>query len=349
MFLKIPVDQLFLDFDASLTEGLAVLQRGQRQIALVTGADGLLKGILTDGDVRRAMLTGENLESPVNRIMVTNFVKAGTADSREDITKLMKKHKVQHIPILDKGKPVDVAWINELMLDEDELDMQAVIMAGGFGKRLRPLTKDIPKPMLTLQDKPLSHHLLTCLIKSGLNKVTFTTHYKYQKLIEYFSAKDFNGCQLDFVIEKSPMGTAGGLSLLNDKSQTTLVVNGDILTRIDYLAMYQFHQEQNAYLTMAASNHVCDIQYGVVSCNGSRVLKVEEKPSYNFLINAGIYILSPQALADIPAGKRYDMTELIQDGLDSGRNVVCFPILEYWRDIGLLSDFKQASLDILSI
>lgn len=346
MYLEIPVQELFLDLDATLRDALDVLQNGQCQIALVVDADGVLKGLATDGDVRRAILSGKRLDSPVRDVMATDFVKADKASTRDEVTRLMKKHKIQHVPIVDAGRVVDLAWITKLMLAEEELDMQAVIMAGGFGKRLRPLTNSVPKPLLPLHNKPVCHHILDCLVESGIRQVTFTTHYKHEQFVEYFEKLQYSGCSLEFIVEETPLGTAGGLSLLSNKQRDTLVVNGDILTQIDYRAMHRFHKEQDAYLTMAASNHVYNVEYGVVNCRGSEVTEIEEKPSYNFLINAGIYILSPEAIADIPKDRRFDMTEIIQEGLGTRRKVACFPILEYWKDIGILNDYHQAHSDM---
>ncbi|MEI7832416.1 MAG: sugar phosphate nucleotidyltransferase, partial [bacterium] len=232
-------------------------------------------------------------------------------------------------------------------ITEQESPLQAIIMAGGFGTRLYPLTKDVPKPMLPFGDKPLLHRIVDQLAQVGIRRMSITTHYKSEVITDYFGNGDAFGVSLSYIDEDTPMGTAGSLSRMAPPSGPTLVMNSDILTDIDFQAMLSFHQEHHAEMTVAVRAFEIEVPYGVFECDGPVIKAITEKPSLHFFVNAGIYILEPEVYRLIPRGRRYDMTDLIHDLLQEDLLVISFPIREYWQDIGQHADYEKAQDDLL--
>jgi NDP-sugar pyrophosphorylase family protein len=232
----------------------------------------------------------------------------------------------------------------DLVLD-NSAQMSAVIMAGGFGTRLMPLTTDLPKPMLPVGDRPLLERTIERLRKAGIRRVNVTTHHLSEKITEHFRDGSDFGVELSYVTEEHPLGTAGGLSFINRSAEPILVLNGDILTSVNFRELLAFHRENHADLTVGVRLHELNIPYGVVECDGAHVKDLREKPTIRLLVNAGVYILEPVVSYFIPKGRRCDMTELIKNLLEAGRKVVSFPIMEYWLDIGLHTDYEKANED----
>jgi len=291
MFSNIPIRKICVSRDTLLRDVIVTIQDAEKQIALVVEKNMFLLGTITDGDVRRSILKGIPLDTPASEIMQRDFI-AGRQDmSSMEIFNLMGAKKIRHIPLVDeKGILTDLAWITDL-LDEMEPDISAVVMAGGFGKRLHPLTETIPKPMLPIGDKPLLEHIIGQLQRVGIRRVNLTTHYLGTVISHYFGdGKDF-GVDIQYVEEEQPLGTAGALSLLDDQDEPLLVINGDILTKVDFRAMLGFHQEHQADMTVAVREHEFQIPYGVVETDGVKVTKIVEKPNIRRFINAGIYLI----------------------------------------------------------
>jgi NDP-sugar pyrophosphorylase family protein len=221
-------------------------------------------------------------------------------------------------------------------------------MAGGFGSRLRPLTDDLPKPMLPVGDCPLMEHIVNQLRASGIRQVKVTTHYKPEAITGYFGDGHNFGVKIDYLHEEHPLGTAGALGLMSPPQGPLLVMNGDILSRVNFRAMVDFHREYGAQLTMGVRLHEYQVPYGVVEPDGVVVRQLTEKPTLRLFVNAGIYLLEPEVYDYIrrPVTERFDMTDLIQRLLVAEQRVVSFPISEYWRDIGQHADYKDALEDI---
>ena len=219
-------------------------------------------------------------------------------------------------------------------------------MAGGLGTRLMPLTEDLPKPMLPVGGRPLMEHIIEQLQQAGIRRVHVSTHYKPEKIIEHFGDGQAFGVDLNYVNEDLPLGTGGALGLISPPSETQLVINGDILTQIDFGAMLAFHQDNAASLTMAVRRYELQVPYGVIECDGARVTSLKEKPQVGVLVNAGVYLLEPSVYEFIPRGRSFNMTDLIWWLLDAGRTVISFPIREYWLDVGQHGDYAQAQDDM---
>lgn len=339
--------------DCAIRAAIETIDRGGLGIALIVDSERRLVGTVSDGDVRRAMLNAIDLEQPVqillSRKVNTQYSKPITAklgDSPEALIALMRQHAVRVIPLLDDaGALRDLITIDDL-LPAENLPVQAVIMAGGFGARLRPLTEDMPKPMLPVGGRPLMEVLLEQLQQAGIRRVNVTTHYLPEKITEHFGDGKAFGVELNYVNEERPLGTGGALGLLPQPVEPMLVVNGDVLTRVNFRSMLAFHQENHADLTVAVRQYDVEVPFGVIESDGVFVKGIREKPRLSHFVNAGIYLLDPGVYQFIPNGERFNMTDLIQWLINAGRRVVCFPVSEYWLDIGQHEDYVRAQSDV---
>lgn len=347
--------QFSVTCETTIRATLDCININAKGLALVLDEDERLLGTITDGDVRRAVLAGTSLESPLRKLLderaLTPYpqpITAPVGTSIPDLLHVMNERGVRHIPLLDPdGRVVDVALIQDLM-KECEVPLRAVVMAGGFGSRLMPLTNEVPKPMLPVGDTPLLELIVKQLQQSGIHRVNLATHYKPEVIREHFGDGQDFGLAIEYVNEDQPLGTAGALSLMKEKGEPLLVINGDILTEVDFRAMLAYHREHKAEITVAVREYDFQVPYGVIQCEGSTVTGVQEKPVYSFFVNAGIYLLEPSVLEHIPGGRRSDMTDLIKYLVEQGRRVVSFPVVEYWLDIGRHADYEQAQQDIKS-
>ena len=339
--------------ESTIRQAIACIDRNETGIVLVTDKRRCLVGTISDGDVRRAMLANDSLDTPVSELLARKVnsphpkpVTAHVGTDRDVLMRLMQERVVRQVPLLDDEGCVAglITW--DELLPKQVLPLQAVIMAGGFGTRLHPLTQDLPKPMLPVGDRPLMELIVEQLRHAGIRRVNVTTHYMSDKIIEHFGDGHDFGVELNYVTEEQPLGTAGALGLMQVPDEPLLVINGDILTRMDFRAMLDYHRKYDADLTVGVRKYDLQIPYGVVECQGPRVRQVREKPMLRFFVNAGIYLLEPSVHRYIPNGQRFDMTDLIQRLIEEECSVVSFPIVEYWLDIGQLVDYEQAQKDV---
>lgn len=339
--------------ESTLSQAMTVINDFNKGIALVVDQDRHLMGTITDGDIRRAILKNISLQENVTVVLegkrdspYSEPISASVDTPVSTLLTTMQESMVRQLPILDsKHRVVDLITLDDL-LPKANLPLQAVIMAGGFGNRLRPLTEDMPKPMLLVGGKPLMERVLEQLRQAGIHHVNITTYYKSEKIVEYFGDGHEFGVELNYVNEDRPLGTGGALGLMPAPREPLIVMNGDILTQVNFRTMHAFHQEHKADLTVAVRRYEMQVPYGVIECEGARVRRLQEKPQVGFLVNAGIYLLEPSVYQFIPQNVSFNMTDLIQWLLDAGRNVVSFPISEYWLDIGQHADYDQAQVDI---
>jgi len=339
--------------DSKILDAIMTINSNSKGIVLVTDTQMHLIATITDGDIRRAMLDQVRLDAPINILLerkdselYSSPITAKVWDSYEKILQLMEEYVIRQIPILDEQDHlVDLVTIEDL-LPKENLPLQAVVMAGGYGTRLLPLTEDLPKPMLPIGDRPLIELIVEQLQQSGIQRVNITTHYLSDKIKNHFgSGQDF-GVEIEYVDEDKALGTAGAISLMDQPDDPLLVINGDILTRVDFRAMLNYHRKHKSDLTVGVRQFAFDVPYGVIECDGPFVKRLKEKPKYNFLVNAGIYLLEPSVYPYIPNDRRFDMTDLIESLLADNCAVVSFPIVEYWLDVGQPVDYKKAQEDI---
>lgn len=341
---------LFVASETSFHDVLTTINKAARGIALVVDDERHLIGVITDGDARRAILAGVPLSAPAATILKGKPagapITAPAGAPTHELVALVRRTGVSHVPLVDEAScVVGLVGLDDL-LAEEELSLQAVVMAGGFGSRLHPLTETVPKPMLPVGGRPLIEHIVTSLSGAGIRQVSIATHYLAEQITEHFGDGERFGVDVRYVPEERLLGTVGAVALLPDLDTPMLVINGDILTTLDFRAMLAFHREHAADLTVAVRRFEVQVPYGVVETDGVNLRGLAEKPVHHHLVNAGIYLLEPSVPQFIPPGERYDMTDLVQALLAAGRTVICFPVWEYWRDIGHGDDYEQAQVDM---
>jgi dTDP-glucose pyrophosphorylase len=329
--------------DASVRETIAKIDADPLHIALVVDGSGRLLGTVTDGDVRRAMLKGHSLDSPVRQIMNPRPTVAGRNEPRDAILSLMRHRQLRQIPLVDERRHVvGVESLDELMRSASK-DNVVVVMAGGLGSRLQPLTDSTPKPMLEVGGKPILETVLDGFMAYGLNRFYFAVNYRSEMIKAHFGDGSRWGASIRYLEEDRSLGTAGALSLLPETPSTPLIVmNGDVLTTVNFEHLLDFHAAQGAAATICVRNYEIRIPYGVVNLERQRITRIDEKPAHRFFVNAGIYVLEPRVLKKVPPEARFDMPSLIEALIADGDRPAAFPIREYWIDIGQLEDYQRA-------
>lgn len=331
--------------EQSMAEAIAQLDRAGTGALAICSKGHKLEGLLSDGDIRRAVLRGVSLDAPCGSIASRDPFKVMHPLSNAEALRLMLARDINQLPVVDaEGNLFDFILRRDLA-EESSLNLSAVIMAGGFGKRLMPLTQQVPKPMLPVGDRPLLERTIARLRQAGVQDVHLTTHYLPENIQQHFGNGERFGVHLEYAQEEHPMGTAGGLRLLPRPNHPLIVINGDILTGVSFEEMLHFHRHHQAQLTVGVRKYEVKVPFGVVECDDVRITALQEKPSLTFFINAGIYLLEPTAYDQIPAGQRFDMTDLITKLMQIGQTVVSFPIIEYWLDIGRHEDYQRAQED----
>lgn len=352
----VAIESLSVQPTSTIQEVIAAIDRSRRfGIALVVDENKRLLNTLTDGDVRRGILRGFGLEDPashlldIKRGMPHPEAVVGTVrQTRKQRIEIMQKNMVRQLPILDReGRVVTVESLHALLQD-DAIPLNAVVMAGGFGKRLYPLTADTPKPMLPVAGRPALEHIVNKLSQAGIHNLHFTTYFHPEKIVDHFGDGKAFGVDINYINEDSPLGTAGALSMIEKPENDVLVMNGDVISEVDFVAMFDYHRENGAAMTLGVLPYEHRVPFGVVEFNGQRVSQITEKPLHRWFVNGGIYILSPFAFDFLQRGERLDMPDLINRVLGGGKTVVSFPIREQWIDIGQHADYERANRTLAS-
>lgn len=336
--------------DVTILDTVRRLDEVSGRTLLVVDQRRKLLGTVTDGDIRRGLLGGHRLEDGVSQVMNPTPKIANNEDSRENILTMMHTLKVRQIPLVDaEGIVVGVETIEELERGPATRDNWVVLMAGGLGTRLHPLTQSTPKPLLRVGNKPVLEIILESYIKHGFHRFYLAVNYKRKMVMEHFGDGSRWGCEIRYIEENQRMGTAGALGLIPDPPDTPLMVmNGDLLTSVNFESLLEYHQENGAEATIGVREYEFEVPYGVVNMDDHQVRGIDEKPVNKFFVNAGIYVLEPSVLALLPQGTYHDMTTLLTDLIAAERKVVAFPIREYWLDIGQPDDFVKANADFVN-
>jgi dTDP-glucose pyrophosphorylase len=337
-----------LSLGESLRAAMEAMTRSGKQIVLVVDADQRLAGVVTDGDIRRAMLRGASLDAKMDEVVNRKPLVGPAGLSATEALQIMRARSVRHLPLLDAERRVADMLRLEDLVAVPPLRSRAVIMAGGEGRRLRPLTESTPKPLVEVGGKPLVELMIERLRRAGMMDITIALHHKSELIRERLGDGSRLGVRIDYALEPSPLGTMGALTLLRDRLDAPFfVVNADILTKCDFRAMWEYHRCQDgAAMTVGVSLHQVNIPYGEFTLHEGRVTRVEEKPHKEFPVNAGIYLLDPSAIGQIPPGKFFDATDMIRALVDGGRVVAAYLIREYWLDVGRLPDLEKANRDV---
>ena len=330
----------------SIVDTIKVIDTSALQIALVVDDANHLLGTVTDGDVRRGILRAVTLDQQVSEIMNENPVVANSEMNQDEMFNLMKEKRINQLPVVDEeGHIVNLQLLSNLIQPES-VENWVVLMAGGFGTRLKPLTTDCPKPMVEVGGKPILETILSSITEQGFSKFFIAVNHMAGRIKDYFGDGSRWGVEIAYLEENKKLGTAGALSLLPEQpSKPILVMNGDLLTKVNYKQLINYHHEHNALATMCVREYSFQIPYGVVRIENNLIHEIDEKPVQRFFVNAGIYVLEPWSLEYIPHNECYDMTTLFEKIIEDNNNASVFPIREYWIDIGHHEDFEKANND----
>jgi len=331
--------QALLSSSSTIAEAIQNLNKTGVRIILVTNKFGVLEGTISDGDVRRGLLKGLDVNSSIKHIIYHNPLVVPVELSRELVMQLMAANKIQQIPIVDKSNRVVGLHLWNELASTSKRENIMVIMAGGMGKRMRPYTEDCPKPLLQVSGKPMLQHIIERAKLEGFSQFLIAIHYLGHMIEDYFGDGERLGVEIAYLKENAPLGTAGALSLLNPKPGLPFVVtNGDVITDIRYGELLDFHVRHAAAATMAVSLHEWQHPYGVVHTDGVEIIAFEEKPVARSHINAGVYVLNPDVLSFLNDNERCDMPELFGRLQVKKNRTIAYPMHEPWLDVGLPED-----------
>lgn len=333
----------------TLESAIDVLDKGGMRIVLVADEEQHLLGTITDGDIRRSLLKHVALDSPVEQIMCARPMVVGKSMAREDVLSLLERNGLLHMPVVDDENYLIGLHTLKDFYSSAKADNIVFLMAGGFGTRLRPLTNDCPKPMLKVGEKPILELILESFIKAGFHRFYISTHYLPEIIRAHFGDGSQWGVSINYVHEKEPLGTAGAIGLLpKDKINAPIfVMNGDLLTDVDFMSLKDFHELNRGIATMCVREYEQQIPYGVIETNGSQITSIVEKPIHKMFVNAGIYMLSEELVHSVEENTVVDMPDLLSAQMDNNKVVGMFPIHEYWLDIGRMNDFQRAQSEYL--
>ena len=355
-------DTLKVTKNATIRNAISAMGKSKHGLILFVDDRDRLVATLTDGDLRCATLKHLDLDSSVECLVKEQKslpfktpVTAGVGTPAHELLRLMTDLCIHHIPIVDDdGQVVDLAVRDELEPGCPKLS-HAIIVAGGRGQRLRPLTDETPKPMLPIDGTPMIEHIVARLRESGIGSIRISVGYKCDHIMNYFEDGSKFGVNISYIHEDKPLGTAGFLNN-TDISAPTLVINGDVITDINVQLFYAYHRRNSAQMTVAVRPYTIQVPYGVLHMRGvspfgpsfkcMEVVSLEEKPTLTYFVNAGIYVLEPDVITYVPSGEFFNMTDLIEGMVRDHKRVASFPLYAYWRDVGTLEDYRQVPEDI---
>lgn len=338
-----PYDACRIQIGQPVRRALASLDESTLGIVLVEDPSGRVVGTVTDGDIRRALLRGATIDSPIDDYVQRKFQAVGPTTSRAEVLDLMQSRWLSQIPILDaEGRLIGLHTLHEI-LGAAPRPNWAVVMAGGRGERLRPLTDVVPKPMLRVAGRPILERIVLHLVGFGIPRIFLSVNYKADVIEKHFGDGTAFGCSIEYLREEMPLGTGGALSLLPvTPGHPLLVLNGDLLTQFDVGSLLTFHGAGSYRATMGIHEYAHTVPFGVVEVDGGRVVQQREKPSAVWQANAGIYVLEPDLIARVPASTYFPLPALIEDCLERGEPVGAFHVEEDWIDVGRQPELQRA-------
>ncbi len=343
----INISDIFLSVEDTVESALKIITSGAVKIALVVNNNNQLLGTINDGDIRRGLLKRKLLEDSIEDIYFKNPIVVNEGTSKEELLHLCCENNISQIPIVNsENQVVGLHILDELLLPKKH-ENTVVLMAGGLGMRLRPLTDNMPKSMLHVGGKPILQIIVEGFAKHGFTNIVMCLGYKSGVIQDFFKDGDKFGVSIDYVLEDQRMGTAGALTLLKKRpNKSFFVMNGDLLTNVNFEQMLDFHESNNSQATMCVREYEIEVPYGVVSVKNENICSIKEKPIHSFFVNAGVYLLEPGCVDLIPENEFYDMTSLFEQLISGKNKIVSFPLQEYWLDVGNHSDFSKAQNDI---
>jgi dTDP-glucose pyrophosphorylase len=346
----INISKISLHDNVTILNSLDVISSGAVKIALVVDTDNKLLGTLSDGDIRRGLLRKKTLNDTIEDIYFKSPVTAKRGTLREDLLSLCLINKISQVPIIDDDQKVIDLFLLDSELSKKPYENNVVLMVGGLGSRLRPLTKHMPKPMLNVGNRPILETIVKGFVDCGFTNITMCLGYKSNVIQDYFEDGSAFGSSIDYIVEEKRLGTAGALSLLKKKlNKPFFVMNGDLLTNVNFENMLDFHELNKSKATMCVREYDIQVPYGVVNLNKEKIVSIEEKPIHSFFVNAGIYLLEPECIDLIPSNGFYDMPLLFEELILNNKKTVSFPLKEYWLDVGRISDYEKAKVEYNNI
>jgi dTDP-glucose pyrophosphorylase len=340
------ISNILVNKEAKIFDVIKIIELGVMKIALVVDSDKKLLGTVNDGDIRRALINNISLDDTIENVYFKTPTVASVNDSREVILSICKSKKIHQIPVLDNdNKIIGLEILDELIGSPIKLN-KIILMVGGLGTRLRPLTEGTPKPMLLVGPKPILQTIVENFVSHGFINIIMCIGYKSHVIQEFFGDGSKFGANIQYVLEDKRMGTAGALSLLSSEQipkESFFVMNGDLLTNVNFEHLLNFHTQNNAKATMCVREYDFQVPYGVVNIVNGRVRAIEEKPVSKFFVNAGIYILDQSCIELIPNDEFYDMPTLFKKLINENENTISFPLREYWIDIGGIEEYEKAN------
>lgn len=340
------ISDLCLQPHETVADAAQILEKHPQKICFVVSEE-ILLGTITDGDIRRSLLKGISFDAPAEKVMNAEPRTAYDNSDRDELRVLMTRLGLMHVPIITAERQLcGLITLDELMRDDTPNENWVVLMAGGLGERLRPLTEDTPKPLLQIGDKPLLQSILESFIEQNFVNFYIAVNFKADAIKKHFGDGSNWGVKIHYLEEKERMGTAGALTLLPDiPTDPLIVMNGDLVTRTSFEDLLGFHAEQKSQATMCVREYDFQVPFGVISIEDNRITAIDEKPLHRFFVNAGIYVLEPSVISALPKGQREDMTQVFERVIANGNETAVFPIHEYWLDIGRLDDLERAKSD----
>ena len=340
IFLPTDLKKTLVNLDQTINYALKSLDSSGSRICIVVDKKNLFKGIVNDGDIRRALLKGKNLETKIAQIYNKKPIIVKENYNKNTVLKNLKKKGVDQAPIIKNKKVIGIFNVKRLITQN--LKMSAVIMAGGIGSRLKPLTNKMPKALVTINKVPMLSKVINNLKKYGFFNFILTTYYKSIQIKNYYKRGKFLNINIDYVKEKKPLGTAGSLSLLQNKikQKNFLLTNCDVISEINYRSLIDFHIKNKADLTMAVKEYTTENQFGEIKLNGIKISKIIEKPKKNIIINSAIYVLKTKCLKHLKYNQYIDMNDFIMQLIKMNKKVIAFPFYENWFDLGTKRQLK---------
>lgn len=329
--------------EATLGDALLSLNRSGCQVVLVADGDARIVGLLTDGDVRRALLAGATIEDRLEPYCKRDFTFVGPDARRVDVLDFMIARQINGVPILDESSRVVGLHLLRDIIGRQDRPNWAVVMAGGRGTRLAPLTDTVPKPMLRVAGRPILEHIVLQLVGAGVRRIFVAINYLGGVIEEFFGDGRRFGCSIHYLREDKPLGTGGALSLLPERpSEPIIVMNGDLIAQANFGDMLENHQNRKASATIGVRRYFHDIPFGCLEMEDDRVVAFEEKPTIMRTINAGIYVLAPDLVMRVPKARESTVPELLADSIRRGERVVAWEVVDDWIDVGQKDQLRLA-------
>lgn len=341
------IQRVKLASNSSIRQALRVIGKERVRLGIVVDKNDKLLGVISDSDIRKALINGKSVDESIEKIYTKNPLTIKENISENELLELSAKTDIYDFPVIDKkGRVISIKSIASL-LGRKTVSNPVILMAGGLGTRLAPLTKDTPKPMLKVGKKPILETIIERFHAQGFENFTLCVNYKKQIIEQYFKNGKAFGVHINYTKERSKLGTAGALSLLKDIDKSFIVMNADILTELNFKELLNAHRQSKAMLTMCVREFSYQVPYGVVEKRGNFVSTITEKPTQTFLVSAGIYVCEPKILSFIPKNENLDMPQLINQLLREKAKVSSFLINDYWIDIGRMDEFNKANEDFI--